>query len=88
MKNRWSDIEARRWIQRGRSAGLSEDVSLRIYTTRILGEDPQLVLHGGGNTSVKTFPNNIFATMFGFKEKGFFAAEPGSEKAPSVDFSK
>jgi len=54
MKNRWSDIEARRWIQRGRSAGLSEDVSLRIYTTRILGEDPQLVLHGGGNTSVKT----------------------------------
>jgi LemA protein len=40
------------------------------------------------NTSVKTFPNNIFATMFGFKEKGFFAAEPGSEKAPSVDFSK
>ena len=54
MKNRWSDIEARRWIRRGRSAGLSEDVSLRIYTTRILGEDPQLVLHGGGNTSVKT----------------------------------
>jgi rhamnose utilization protein RhaD (predicted bifunctional aldolase and dehydrogenase)/NAD(P)-dependent dehydrogenase (short-subunit alcohol dehydrogenase family) len=54
MKSRWSDIEARRWIQRGRSAGLSEDVSLRIYTTRILGEDPQLVLHGGGNTSVKT----------------------------------
>jgi rhamnose utilization protein RhaD (predicted bifunctional aldolase and dehydrogenase)/NAD(P)-dependent dehydrogenase (short-subunit alcohol dehydrogenase family) len=54
MKNRWSDREARRWIQRGRSAGLSEDVSLRIYTTRILGEDPQLVLHGGGNTSVKT----------------------------------
>jgi len=54
MKNRWSDSEARRWIQRGRSLGLSEDVSLRIYTTRILGEDPQLVLHGGGNTSVKT----------------------------------
>ena len=55
MKSRWSDIEARRWIQRGRLAGLTEDVSLRIYTTRILGEDPQLVLHGGGNTSVKTF---------------------------------
>lgn len=40
------------------------------------------------NTTVKTFPNNIFANMFGFKEKGYFAAEPGSEKAPSVDFSK
>lgn len=30
------------------------DVSLRIYTTRLLGGDPGLVLHGGGNTSVKT----------------------------------
>ena len=54
MKNRWSDAEARRWIQKGRALGLPEDVSLRIYTTRILGEDPELVLHGGGNTSVKT----------------------------------
>jgi LemA protein len=40
------------------------------------------------NTTVKSFPNNIFAGMFGFKEKGFFAADPGSEKAPTVDFGK
>ena len=40
------------------------------------------------NTTVKSFPNNIFANMFGFAEKGYFAAEPGSEKAPNVDFSK
>jgi rhamnose utilization protein RhaD (predicted bifunctional aldolase and dehydrogenase)/NAD(P)-dependent dehydrogenase (short-subunit alcohol dehydrogenase family) len=54
LKNRWSEKVARCWIRRGRLAGLSEDVSLRIYTTRILGEDPELVLHGGGNTSIKT----------------------------------
>lgn len=42
----------------------------------------------GYNTTVKTFPNNIFAGMFGFKEKGFFNAEPGSDKAPTVDFGK
>jgi LemA protein len=40
------------------------------------------------NTTVKSFPNNIFANMFGFAEKGFFAADPGAEKAPSVDFTK
>ena len=59
MKNRWSEKDAKFWIQEGRSAGISEDVSLRIYTTRILGEDPQLVLHGGGNTSVKTVMPDI-----------------------------
>jgi LemA protein len=40
------------------------------------------------NTTVKTFPNVIFAKMFGFNEKGFFAADAGAERAPSVDFSK
>jgi LemA protein len=39
------------------------------------------------NTTVKTFPNVIFAGMFGFKEKGFFAADPGADKAPTVDFN-
>jgi rhamnose utilization protein RhaD (predicted bifunctional aldolase and dehydrogenase)/NAD(P)-dependent dehydrogenase (short-subunit alcohol dehydrogenase family) len=34
--------------------GVGEDVALRVYTTRLLGRDPLLVLHGGGNTSVKT----------------------------------
>jgi LemA protein len=40
------------------------------------------------NTTVKSFPNNIFAGMFGFKEKGYFAADPGADKAPNVDFGK
>jgi hypothetical protein len=30
----------------------------------------------------------LFSSIFGFKEKGFFAAEAGSEKAPTVDFIK
>lgn len=40
------------------------------------------------NTVVKTFPNNIFAGVFNFKEKGYFAADAGSDKAPTVDFNK
>lgn len=38
------------------------------------------------NTKVKSFPTNIIAGMFGFKERPYFEAEAGSEKAPTVDF--
>jgi LemA protein len=38
------------------------------------------------NTSVKRFPMVLFSGVFGFKEKGFFTAEAGAEKAPTVDF--
>lgn len=39
------------------------------------------------NVTARSFPNNIFAGMFGFRPKQGFEAEPGSERAPSVDFS-
>ena len=39
------------------------------------------------NLQVKTFPNNIFAGMFGFKEKSYFQADAGSEKAPDIQFN-
>ncbi len=38
------------------------------------------------NTQIRTFPNNIFAGMFGFQQKGVFAAEAGSDKTPKVEF--
>lgn len=38
------------------------------------------------NLKVKRFPGNIFAGMFGYHEKPFFQADPGSEKAPDVNF--
>ena len=38
------------------------------------------------NMKVKTFPNNIFAGMFGYHEKPFYKSDPGSEKAPDVNF--
>jgi LemA protein len=40
------------------------------------------------NTAIKGFPGVIVAMIGGFKEKGFFEAAEGSEKAPPVDFSK
>lgn len=52
MKSLWNDQEA--------SAFLKDPVQLRAYTSRLLGQEPSLVLHGGGNTSVKTKVTNIF----------------------------
>ncbi|MCY0093471.1 class II aldolase/adducin family protein [Hoeflea ulvae] len=53
-QNRWSDAEAARWQQDAGEDPADRDLALRIYTSRLIGGDPDLVLHGGGNTSVKT----------------------------------
>jgi rhamnose utilization protein RhaD (predicted bifunctional aldolase and dehydrogenase)/NAD(P)-dependent dehydrogenase (short-subunit alcohol dehydrogenase family) len=54
MHSRWSDADARAAVETYGAAGASEALALRVYTTRLLGSDPRLVLHGGGNTSLKT----------------------------------
>ena len=54
MQSRYVEADASQFIERYASKGIAEDVALRVYTTRLLGNDPKLVLHGGGNTSVKT----------------------------------
>ena len=41
-------------IDRYAAQGVGRDLAARVYTSRLLGRDPRLVLHGGGNTSVKT----------------------------------
>lgn len=38
------------------------------------------------NSTIRTFPNNLTAGMFGFKTKGYFQAEAGADKAPKVAF--
>src|SRR5262245_62299487 len=54
MQSRWSEADARNMVDALSALGASEALALRIYTTRLLGSDPALVLHGGGNTSLKT----------------------------------
>ena len=50
MKNLWSEKEAAKY---------SDALALRVYTSRLLGQNPSLVLHGGGNTSVKINEKNL-----------------------------
>jgi rhamnose utilization protein RhaD (predicted bifunctional aldolase and dehydrogenase)/NAD(P)-dependent dehydrogenase (short-subunit alcohol dehydrogenase family) len=52
MQSAWNDSDAAAAVAIYENLG--SDLALRVYTTRLLGQDPRLVLHGGGNTSVKT----------------------------------
>src|SRR6266581_1056223 len=51
MKSLWTDAEA---------AQFKGPLGPRVYTSRLLGRDKSLVLHGGGNTSVKLSEKNLF----------------------------
>ncbi|HGG58016.1 MAG TPA: SDR family NAD(P)-dependent oxidoreductase, partial [Nannocystis exedens] len=57
MKSAWSDEEATAAVDRLRArfpGRCDRQIALRIYTSQLIGREPRLVLHGGGNTSVKT----------------------------------
>jgi rhamnose utilization protein RhaD (predicted bifunctional aldolase and dehydrogenase)/NAD(P)-dependent dehydrogenase (short-subunit alcohol dehydrogenase family) len=58
MKSRWNDADAARAVAE-RSPDVSELLALRTYSARLLGADPALVLHGGGNTSVKATATTV-----------------------------
>src|SRR2546421_1962157 len=51
MRNEWATADAEAVV--ARYPAIAHDLALRVYTTRLLGRNPKLVLHGGGNTSVK-----------------------------------
>jgi rhamnose utilization protein RhaD (predicted bifunctional aldolase and dehydrogenase)/NAD(P)-dependent dehydrogenase (short-subunit alcohol dehydrogenase family) len=61
MKSLWDEAAARAAVKRYGALGVGEDLALRTYSARLLGADPALVLHGGGNTSVKTTARDVFS---------------------------
>ena len=52
MQSRWSDRESAEFVER-LAPRWGEEMALRVYTSRLIGRDPDLVMHGGGNTSLK-----------------------------------
>ena len=60
MKNKWKNDEASKYINYYKKNNISKELALRIYTTHLLGREKELVLHGGGNTSLKSSISNIF----------------------------
>ena len=60
MRSGWVDADAEAIVARYAKSGIEREMALRVYTTRLLGRDPKLVLHGGGNTSLKTRQRDLF----------------------------
>jgi len=62
-QNRWNDKEAQARVDAAGSDPADQTLALRVYSSRIIGADPDLVMHGGGNTSVKTERKDLFGNM-------------------------
>lgn len=60
MKNLWNNKKANQYIRFYSKKNISIDLALRIYTTHLLGSEKKLVLHGGGNTSLKETQKDFF----------------------------
>jgi len=63
MENRWSETEAAELVSKY-SERWGEDLALRTYAGRLLGAEKGLVLHGGGNVSVKAAVADLFGESF------------------------
>ena len=59
MKSAWVERDAKAAVDHFDRAGIAAELALRIYSTRLLGREPKLVLHGGGNTSLKTTARDL-----------------------------
>ncbi|MGB6538565.1 MAG: class II aldolase/adducin family protein, partial [Xanthobacteraceae bacterium] len=92
MKSSWVDADAEAVVAQlaqpsPAKAQCDRDLALRIYSTRLLGRDPKLVLHGGGNTSLKQTLRDRFGEqveVLRVKATGADMAGIGTDGLPAV----
>jgi rhamnose utilization protein RhaD (predicted bifunctional aldolase and dehydrogenase)/NAD(P)-dependent dehydrogenase (short-subunit alcohol dehydrogenase family) len=87
MKSAWVEREAKETVERHAELGVPSDLALRVYSTRLLGRDPKLVLHGGGNTSLKTTAHDLIGdevAVLHVKGSGRDMATIDAEGMPAV----
>lgn len=60
IAHRWTDAEAQAFVEAAGSDPRGRALALRVYTSRLIGRDPDLVMHGGGNTSLKSTASDLF----------------------------
>ena len=60
IKNNYNSTDAKRWRDVNKSSEADKDLGERVYTSQLIGKNPDLVMHGGGNTSVKVERKNLF----------------------------
>lgn len=60
IENRWQDAEAQAFQDAAGDEDGARELALRVYTSRLIGADPDLVMHGGGNTSAKLTARDVY----------------------------
>jgi len=60
ITNRWLDADCATWLAKAKDDPADQALAARVYSSRIIGSDPDLVMHGGGNTSVKVMRRDLF----------------------------
>ncbi len=60
VMNRWNEDEVRQWVDRAGQDPADRQLAAQVYASRLIGGDPALVQHGGGNTSVKVVRKDLF----------------------------
>ena len=87
MRNLYSDKELKKFKKNWPDKRVSNNLIERIYTSRLLGQNPNLVLHGGGNTSfkdtIKDFDNIVHKVIF-IKGSGSDLASIEKKDFPAV----
>jgi rhamnose utilization protein RhaD (predicted bifunctional aldolase and dehydrogenase)/NAD(P)-dependent dehydrogenase (short-subunit alcohol dehydrogenase family) len=89
MKSQWSDEDASLFVALY-APKWGEDLALRTYSSRLLGAEESLVLHGGGNTSVKGYATNVLGEQVPalyIKASGCNLADIEPEGHPAVDLA-
>jgi rhamnose utilization protein RhaD (predicted bifunctional aldolase and dehydrogenase)/NAD(P)-dependent dehydrogenase (short-subunit alcohol dehydrogenase family) len=87
MKSGWVDRDAEALVARGAKSGIGRDLALLVYATRLLGRDRNLVVHGGGNTSLKAKTPDLLgeeAEVIYIKASGADMAEIEPAGLPAV----
>src|SRR6202011_1966637 len=77
MKSGWVEADSQALVDQYERMRIGRELALRVYTTRLLGRDPNLVLHGGGNTSGKT----TMPDLLGKAVEAICVKRPGADVA-------
>jgi len=86
MKNRYNDQEAQKFIDR--YPDHPPEMGLRVYTSRLIGQEENLVLHGGGNTSAKATITTLLGDemeVIYVKGSGLGQGKTGHDKGQDTD---
>ena len=60
FENNWNQKIAEEYVSENSEKGFNEDIAYRVYSSQLIGQNPDLVMHGGGNTSCKTSQRDVF----------------------------